>query len=138
MPSWDLKDFKFQVFPSRQDRKTNLFICFLGEVSTRQCFCEIYWPLKSFDTPNDLNLGCGKLFKKVLTLISNLIHSKAWWKFVLKKENENTIWILMTFIQLSRIPCLFCLPSCLPPWGLHNQLKHLNSRTQKVPISMGM
>ena len=28
--------FKFQVFPSRQDRKTNSFVLFLGEVMTRQ------------------------------------------------------------------------------------------------------
>ena len=36
----DLKfDFKFQVFPSRQDRKTNLSVCFLGEVMDQQsCF----------------------------------------------------------------------------------------------------
>ena len=37
--------FKFQVFLSRQDRKINLSVRFLGEV-TPQKFCfEIYWPL---------------------------------------------------------------------------------------------
>ena len=44
--TWNLKSkFKFQVFPSRQDRKTNLFICFLGEVMARQFCFEIFWPL---------------------------------------------------------------------------------------------
>ena len=38
-------DFKFQAFPSRQDRKTNLFVCFLGEVTARHFCFEIYWPL---------------------------------------------------------------------------------------------
>jgi hypothetical protein len=35
-------DFKFQVFSSRQDRKTNLSICFLGEVTAQQFCFEIY------------------------------------------------------------------------------------------------
>ena len=30
--------FKFQVFPSHEDRKTNSFVCLLGEVTARQ-FC---------------------------------------------------------------------------------------------------
>ena len=35
-------DFKFQVFPSRQDRKTNLFVCFWEKFTTRQfCFVKI-------------------------------------------------------------------------------------------------
>ena len=37
--------FKLQVFPSRQDRKTNLFVCFIGEVTAGQFCFEIYWPL---------------------------------------------------------------------------------------------
>ena len=40
-------EFQFQVFPSRQDRKTNLSVCFLGEVTARQFCFEIYWPLAS-------------------------------------------------------------------------------------------
>ena len=37
--------FKFQVFPSRQDRKTNSLVCFLGEIMARQFYFEIYWSL---------------------------------------------------------------------------------------------
>ena len=45
--AWNLNfDFKFQVFLSRQDRKTNSFVRFLGEVTARQFFFEIYWPLE--------------------------------------------------------------------------------------------
>jgi hypothetical protein len=44
--TWNLKlKFKFQVFPSRQDRKTNSFVRFLGEITARQFSSEIYWPL---------------------------------------------------------------------------------------------
>ena len=44
--TWNLNfNFKLQVFPSRQDRKTNSSICFWGEVTTRQFCFEIYWPL---------------------------------------------------------------------------------------------
>ena len=45
--TWNLKSkFKFQVFPSRQDRKTNSFVCILWEVTARQFCFEIYWPLE--------------------------------------------------------------------------------------------
>ena len=37
--------FKFQVFRSHQDRKTNSFISFLGEVTARQFCFEIYFAL---------------------------------------------------------------------------------------------
>ena len=44
--TWNLNfNFKFQVFPSRQDRKTNSFVRCLGEVTDRQFFFEIYCPL---------------------------------------------------------------------------------------------
>ena len=45
--TWNFKwKFKFQVFPSRQDRKKNRsFVCFLGEVTAQQFCFEIYWPL---------------------------------------------------------------------------------------------
>ena len=44
--TWNFKSkFKFQVFPSRQDRKTKSSVCFLGEVNARQFCSEIYWPL---------------------------------------------------------------------------------------------
>ena len=44
--TWNLKSkFNFQVFLSRQDRKTNSFVHFLGEVTARQFCFEIYWPL---------------------------------------------------------------------------------------------
>ena len=46
--TWNLNfDFKFQVFPSRQDRKTNSFVRFLGEAIAQQFCFEIYWPLTS-------------------------------------------------------------------------------------------
>ena len=35
-------DFKFQVLPSCQDKKTNSFVRFLGEVMTRQFCFKIY------------------------------------------------------------------------------------------------
>ena len=35
-------DFRFQVRPGRQDRKTNSFVCFLGEVTARQFCFKIY------------------------------------------------------------------------------------------------
>ena len=37
--------FKFQVFLSRQNRKTNLSVHVLGEVTAWQFCFEIYWPL---------------------------------------------------------------------------------------------
>ena len=40
--------FKFQVFPSCQDRKTNSFVSFLEEVSARQFSFKIYLPLEGF------------------------------------------------------------------------------------------
>ena len=44
--TWNLNfDFKFEVFPGRQDRNTNSFVCFLGEVTARQFCFEICWPL---------------------------------------------------------------------------------------------
>ena len=44
--TWNLKSkFKFQVFLGRQDRKTNLFVHFLGEVMAQQFCLEIHWPL---------------------------------------------------------------------------------------------
>ena len=44
--TWNLNfDFKFQVFPSHKDRKTNSLICFLGEVMARQFCFNIYLPL---------------------------------------------------------------------------------------------
>ena len=55
--TWSLNlDFKFQVFLSRQDRKTNLFVCFLGEVTAQHfCFhpdnleiCETWISISSF------------------------------------------------------------------------------------------
>ena len=44
--SWRLgntRNFRFQVFPSRQDRKINLCIRFLGEVTAQQFSFAIYW-----------------------------------------------------------------------------------------------
>ena len=39
------KHLKLEFQSSRQDRKTNSFVRFLGEVMARQCCFEIYWPL---------------------------------------------------------------------------------------------
>ena len=33
------------LFLNCQDRETNSFVCFLGEVTTRQFYFKIYWPL---------------------------------------------------------------------------------------------
>ena len=45
--TWNLKSkFKFQIFPSSQNRKTNAFICFSGEITARQFRFKIYWPLR--------------------------------------------------------------------------------------------
>ena len=42
--TWNLNfHFRFQIFLSRQDRKTNLFDQFLGEVMARQFCFEISW-----------------------------------------------------------------------------------------------
>ena len=47
LTNWNLKSkFKFQVFPSRQDRKTKSFVYFLGEFTARQFCFEIFWPLR--------------------------------------------------------------------------------------------
>ena len=52
--SWQLRNtlnlnfyFKFQVFPSRQDRKTNSLVHFLGEVTAWQFCFKIYWSLET-------------------------------------------------------------------------------------------
>ena len=46
---WNLNfNFKFQVYPGHQDRKTNSFVCFLGKVIAPQFCLEIYWPLEKF------------------------------------------------------------------------------------------
>ena len=53
MPSWDLKDFKFQVFPSRQDRKIDSFV-FWEKLWLENFFFDVYWPLPSeLKTPLD-------------------------------------------------------------------------------------
>ena len=44
-----ISKFKFQVFPSNQERKTNLSVCFLGEVKAGQFLFEIYRPLTISD-----------------------------------------------------------------------------------------
>ena len=49
LETWCQTKFKFQVFTSRQDRKTNSFVCFLGGVMAQQLCFEIYWPLEKAD-----------------------------------------------------------------------------------------
>ena len=50
--TWNFKlKYKFQVFRSRQDRKTNSFVCFMGEVLTQQFCFEIYWSLWGTEKP---------------------------------------------------------------------------------------
>ena len=68
--SWRLRNtwnfncnFKFQVFPSPQDKKTNLLICFLGEVTALQFCFEIYWPLieaKMLTFERENSISCEK------------------------------------------------------------------------------
>ena len=45
-------NFKFQVFPSRQDRKTNSSICFLGEVTGSTI---LFQDLLTFTCPPDFH-----------------------------------------------------------------------------------
>ena len=55
----DLKSkFKFQVFLSRQDRKTNSSVCYLGEVMARQFRFEIYWHLHTIDISSTTYKPC--------------------------------------------------------------------------------
>ena len=42
--TWDF-DFKFQVFPDRQERKTNSSVCFWKKFFFVNFAFEIYWPL---------------------------------------------------------------------------------------------
>ena len=45
--TWNLKSkFKFQVFPSHQDRKTNSFVCFWEKLRLNNFWFKIYWPLE--------------------------------------------------------------------------------------------
>ena len=54
--TWNLNfDIKFQVFLSRQDRKTNSFVWFLEDVADRQFCFEIYWPLEQIFTVDQNN-----------------------------------------------------------------------------------
>ena len=47
--TWNLKSiFQFQVIPSRQDRKTNLFVRFWEKFRLKKFCFEIYCPLESF------------------------------------------------------------------------------------------
>ena len=69
--TWNLNfDFKFEVYPSHQDRKTNSTVCFLGEVMARQFFFEIYWPLN--DTKKIRNTLILLVFAKFKALIDAL------------------------------------------------------------------
>ena len=58
--------FKFQVFPSHQDRKTNSFVCFLGEVTTWQFCFEIYWPLALSSSALNQKVIVGKPLSNAL------------------------------------------------------------------------
>ena len=87
----DLKfDFKFQVFPSRQDRKTNLSVCFLGEVMDQQFCFEIYWPLSS---SHFIVLTHSILLK---------MDSGVWYQEVeALKSSDIEIWILLILLLCS-------------------------------------
>ena len=68
--TWNLNfDFKFWVFPSHQDRKTNSFVCFLGEVTAQQFCFEIYclylWVLMRLPNSQLIKID----IKMVLTLL---------------------------------------------------------------------
>ena len=53
--------FKFQVFLSCQDRKTNLSLCFSWEVTTQQFCFYIYWPLEQLEFILEKVLGFRKM-----------------------------------------------------------------------------
>ena len=74
--TWSLNlDFKFQVFLSHQDRKTNSFVCFLGEVTAQQIF---FQDLLTF---NKVNANIG---------VWNILDSSTFWsmnqKNIYKKQ----------------------------------------------------
>ena len=67
--TWNLKlKFKFQVYLSRQDRKTNLFVHFLGEVTTRQFRFQIYWPLNIKENLISRSLGLKSVWTHYVIL----------------------------------------------------------------------
>ena len=109
--------FKFQVFPSPQDRKTNLSICFLGEVTARQFCSEIYWPLCIFllkiwqtlaktsefkfwsGTLNGMNFGCHDIYT---CSPFKLKRSNKWQRVPRKGDNSSQI-LLRTFYSFISI-----------------------------------
>ena len=83
--TWNLKSkFKFQVFLSCQDRKTNSFIHYLGEVTVWQFCFEIYWPLGRL--PRFLGA-----WVEMLWCLSN--HSNVFDKTILFSKGWNSIFI---------------------------------------------
>ena len=109
--------FKCQVFPSPQDRKTNLSICFLGEVTARQFCSEIYWPLCIFllkiwqtlaktsefkfwsGTLNGMNFGCHDIYT---CSPFKLKRSNKWQRVPRKGDNSSQI-LLRTFYSFISI-----------------------------------
>ena len=78
--TWNLNfDFKFQVLPSRQDRKTSSLVHFLGEVKARQFCFEIYWPLVTNWKTLAITL-CYELKVRTRTLIYVYSKTKRGWE----------------------------------------------------------
>ena len=82
--TWKLKSkFKFQEYPSCQDRKTNSFFCFLGEVTAQQFCFEIYWPLryrtsKSVGARRDVLKFCGR-FASLAPVLTQALNNESSW-----------------------------------------------------------
>ena len=68
--TWKLNfDFKFQVFPSRQDRKTNSFVCFLREAFGSTI---LFWDLLTFT-----KTGLQKIKSKTKSVVFPAINQAA-------------------------------------------------------------
>ena len=71
--------FKFQVFPDCQDRKTNSSVCFLGEVTTRQFYFEIYWPLGKQSKCENLIRTHGVVYSVYGNLVAFSLKAHNWY-----------------------------------------------------------
>ena len=93
--NWNLKPkFKFQLFPSRQDRETNSSVLFLGEVASRQFCFNIYWPLIDLVLNHRSKKSQGLIIISVFKIIQlcwNLSLPFLFWKwFKVKNRHLNT------------------------------------------------
>ena len=90
--TWNLKSkFKFQVFPSCQDRKTNSSVRFLGEVTARQFCFEIYWPL---GTKSRITRGFAVYEEQIVT--AALLSDKFIQEYFLPRQFNTFPWMPFT------------------------------------------